>query len=161
MGRDERVHDAGPENRIPLASDQEAGQKQARHRAQAGRSNSTLRNVDVGPTDVDGEHCCGFDGPAMPRQATPCHATPRLPIHTPHNQRNVWLARGVDHYRKYCTRNIFLRGILWNTPGILGICSTIFPKFDPKWGNICQVDLIFWNFEEYRLHSLEFGVRGI
>ena len=56
--------------------------------------------------------------------------------------------RGVDHCQKYCTRNIFLYGILWNTSGILGMYSTIFPKFDPIWDNICQRDHIFSNFEE-------------
>ena len=75
-------------------------------------------------------------------------------LHPPPRQGVVHscVIRGVDHCRKYCTRNIFLYGILWNTSGILGMYSTIFPKSDPKWDNICQNDHIFWNFELYGIY---------
>ena len=49
------------------------------------------------------------------------------------------IPRGVDHYRKYCARNIFLYGIHWNTSGILGTSSIIFSKSDPKLDKIWQI----------------------
>ena len=51
--------------------------------------------------------------------ATPCPAAVPFVPSPPPLQRH----QGVDHCQKYCTRNIFLHGIYWNTWRKLGIYS--------------------------------------